>query len=151
MTVRGRARVDAQYGLLTSIASEARVLLSTVSKVVHRCHDVGAAKCAGSRNWNGAPVLPRATSAAPVRRLIPRRNRGVSIAVRAVASHPNEPRAHDHPLGDKREARAGNQCEGCDCGYEAEYLMPLHSTNLDSGHARSCRFPRSVLGRCPSP
>ncbi|MGI3227135.1 LacI family DNA-binding transcriptional regulator [Streptomyces sp. GTA36] len=43
VTVRGRARVDAQYGLLTSIASEARVSLSTVSKVVHRRHDVGAA------------------------------------------------------------------------------------------------------------
>ncbi|WP_328688650.1 LacI family DNA-binding transcriptional regulator [Streptomyces phaeochromogenes] len=43
MTVRGRTRIDAQYGLLTSIASEARVSLSTVSKVVHRRHDVGAA------------------------------------------------------------------------------------------------------------
>lgn len=43
MTVRGSARGDAQYGLLTGIASEAGVSLSTVSKVVHRRADVGAA------------------------------------------------------------------------------------------------------------
>ncbi|MGQ4389292.1 LacI family DNA-binding transcriptional regulator [Streptomyces sp. SAS_270] len=43
MTGRGRADGDAQYGLLTSIAGEAGVSLSTVSKVVHRRHDVGAA------------------------------------------------------------------------------------------------------------
>jgi hypothetical protein len=40
---RGRTHRDEQYGLLTSIAGEAGVSLSTVSKVVHRRHDVGAA------------------------------------------------------------------------------------------------------------
>lgn len=35
-----RSRGDAQYGLLTSIASEAGVSLATVSKVVHRRRDV---------------------------------------------------------------------------------------------------------------
>ncbi|WP_037672777.1 LacI family DNA-binding transcriptional regulator [Streptomyces griseus] len=43
MTARGGAQRDAQYGLLTSIAGEAGVSLSTVSKVVHRRPDVGAA------------------------------------------------------------------------------------------------------------
>ena len=43
MTVQGKAQVDQQYGLLTSIATEAGVSLSTVSKVVHRRRDVGAA------------------------------------------------------------------------------------------------------------
>lgn len=43
MTGQGKARRDAQYGLLTSIAAEAGVSLSTVSKVVHRRPDVGAA------------------------------------------------------------------------------------------------------------
>ncbi|MFJ1811124.1 MULTISPECIES: LacI family DNA-binding transcriptional regulator [unclassified Streptomyces] len=44
MTVRGKGgRPEAQYGLLTSIAGEAGVSLSTVSKVVHRRRDVGAA------------------------------------------------------------------------------------------------------------
>lgn len=42
MTGQDRAHRDAQYGLLTSIAGEAGVSLSTVSKVVHRRHDVGA-------------------------------------------------------------------------------------------------------------
>ena len=43
MTVQGKTQVDQQYGLLTSIATEAGVSLSTVSKVVHRRRDVGAA------------------------------------------------------------------------------------------------------------
>lgn len=43
MTDLGKSQLDAQYGLLTSIASEAGVSLSTVSKVVHRRHDVSAA------------------------------------------------------------------------------------------------------------
>jgi LacI family transcriptional regulator/LacI family xylobiose transport system transcriptional regulator len=43
VTVQGKAQVDQQYGLLTSIATEAGVSLSTVSKVVHRRRDVGAA------------------------------------------------------------------------------------------------------------
>ncbi|WP_405866746.1 LacI family DNA-binding transcriptional regulator [Streptomyces sp. NBC_01515] len=42
VTGRGKGRLDAQYGLLTSIATEAGVSLSTVSKVVHRRRDVGA-------------------------------------------------------------------------------------------------------------
>jgi DNA-binding LacI/PurR family transcriptional regulator len=43
MTGQDRAHVDAQYGLLTTIAAEAEVSLSTVSKVVHRRRDVAAA------------------------------------------------------------------------------------------------------------
>ncbi|WNM32885.1 LacI family DNA-binding transcriptional regulator [Streptomyces sp. Li-HN-5-11] len=43
MTGRVRTHGDAQYGLLTNIAAEAGVSLSTVSKVVHRRPDVGAA------------------------------------------------------------------------------------------------------------
>ncbi|MEU2286235.1 LacI family DNA-binding transcriptional regulator [Streptomyces sp. NPDC013178] len=43
MTGRGGTHRDAQYGLLSSIAGEAGVSLSTVSKVVHRRRDVGAA------------------------------------------------------------------------------------------------------------
>lgn len=43
MTAQGKAHLDAQYGLLSSIAGEAGVSLSTVSKVVHRRRDVGAA------------------------------------------------------------------------------------------------------------
>ncbi|MFK0283177.1 LacI family DNA-binding transcriptional regulator [Streptomyces sp. NPDC090499] len=42
MTAQSKAHREAQYGLLTSIASEVGVSLSTVSKVVHRRHDVGA-------------------------------------------------------------------------------------------------------------
>ena len=42
MTAQDRAHVDAQYGLLTTIAAEAEVSLSTVSKVVHRRRDVAA-------------------------------------------------------------------------------------------------------------
>ena len=43
MTGRARASLDAQYGLLTSIAKEAGVSIATVSKVVHRRRDVSAA------------------------------------------------------------------------------------------------------------
>lgn len=43
MAGQSRTHREAQYGLLTSIASEAGVSLSTVSKVVHRRPDVGAA------------------------------------------------------------------------------------------------------------
>ncbi|MFI5792945.1 LacI family DNA-binding transcriptional regulator [Streptomyces sp. NPDC051677] len=43
MTGRRGTHRDAQYGLLTSVAGEAGVSLSTVSKVVHRRPDVGAA------------------------------------------------------------------------------------------------------------
>lgn len=42
MADRGKEHLDAQYGLLTAIAQEAGVSLSTVSKVVHRRRDVGA-------------------------------------------------------------------------------------------------------------
>lgn len=42
MTSKGKAHLDAQYGLLTTVAAEAEVSLSTVSKVVHRRRDVGA-------------------------------------------------------------------------------------------------------------
>lgn len=43
VTGRARASLDAQYGLLTSIAKEAGVSIATVSKVVHRRRDVSAA------------------------------------------------------------------------------------------------------------
>ncbi|MGW0711441.1 LacI family DNA-binding transcriptional regulator [Streptomyces sp. NPDC002643] len=43
MAGQGRTHREAQYGLLTSIAGEAGVSLSTVSKVVHRRPDVGVA------------------------------------------------------------------------------------------------------------
>ena len=43
MTGQRRTHREAQYGLLTSVAGEAGVSLSTVSKVVHRRPDVGAA------------------------------------------------------------------------------------------------------------
>ena len=42
MNVQGKAQLDAQYGMLTSIATEAGVSLSTVSKVVHRRRDVSS-------------------------------------------------------------------------------------------------------------
>ncbi|MET8975821.1 LacI family DNA-binding transcriptional regulator [Streptomyces sp. NPDC004539] len=42
MTVRDGGYANAQYGLLTAIAAEAGLSLSTVSKVVHRRPDVGA-------------------------------------------------------------------------------------------------------------
>ncbi|MCO6008073.1 LacI family DNA-binding transcriptional regulator [Actinoallomurus purpureus] len=69
MTAQGKARLDAQYGLLTSVASEAGVSLSTVSKVVHRRRDVGAetrarveellARSGYVRPWERAPAVPR--------------------------------------------------------------------------------------------
>lgn len=40
MSAEGKAHLDTQYGMLTSIAAEAGVSLSTVSKVVHRRRDV---------------------------------------------------------------------------------------------------------------
>jgi DNA-binding LacI/PurR family transcriptional regulator len=43
VTVQDKGQLEAQYGLLTSIAREAGVSLSTVSKVVHRRRDVGRA------------------------------------------------------------------------------------------------------------
>jgi LacI family transcriptional regulator/LacI family xylobiose transport system transcriptional regulator len=43
VTVHGKAHLEAQRGLLTDIAAEAGVSLSTVSKVVHQRRDVGAA------------------------------------------------------------------------------------------------------------
>jgi DNA-binding LacI/PurR family transcriptional regulator len=42
VNVQGKAQLDAQYGMLTSIATEAGVSLSTVSKVVHRRRDVSS-------------------------------------------------------------------------------------------------------------
>ncbi|MEV0406866.1 LacI family DNA-binding transcriptional regulator [Actinoallomurus sp. NPDC050550] len=42
MSTEGKAQRDAQYGLLTTIAGEAGVSLSTVSKVVHGRRDVSA-------------------------------------------------------------------------------------------------------------
>ncbi|MDX2934473.1 LacI family DNA-binding transcriptional regulator [Streptomyces ipomoeae] len=69
MTGRGKGRQEAQYGLLTSIAGEAGVSLSTVSKVVHRRRDVGAATRARVeelldrygyvRPWERDPATPR--------------------------------------------------------------------------------------------
>ncbi|MBZ3901502.1 LacI family DNA-binding transcriptional regulator [Streptomyces griseiscabiei] len=69
MTHRGRDRQEAQYGLLTNIAAEAGVSLSTVSKVVHRRRDVGAATRARveelldrysyARPWERDPSTPR--------------------------------------------------------------------------------------------
>ncbi|MFE2425908.1 substrate-binding domain-containing protein [Streptomyces sp. NPDC059373] len=69
MTGQGKAHPDARYGLLTSIASEAGVSLSTVSKVVHRRRDVGAATRAWVeellarhgyiRPWERDPAMPR--------------------------------------------------------------------------------------------
>ncbi|GAA4633823.1 hypothetical protein GCM10023196_072960 [Actinoallomurus vinaceus] len=69
MTAQEKARRDAQYGLLTSIAVEAGVSLSTVSKVVHRRRDVGAATRARVeellarygyvRPWERGPAVPR--------------------------------------------------------------------------------------------
>lgn len=69
MTVQGKTQVDQQYGLLTSIATEAGVSLSTVSKVVHRRRDVGAATRARVeellarhgylRPWERDRVVPR--------------------------------------------------------------------------------------------
>ena len=43
MRAQDKAHLDAQYGMLTDVAAEAGVSLSTVSKVVHRRHDVSPA------------------------------------------------------------------------------------------------------------
>lgn len=69
MTAQGKADLDAQYGLLSNIAGEAGVSLSTVSKVVHRRRDVGAATRARVeellarhgyvRPWERDPAVPR--------------------------------------------------------------------------------------------
>ncbi|MEY9840836.1 LacI family DNA-binding transcriptional regulator [Streptacidiphilus sp. EB103A] len=69
MTAQDRAHVDAQYGLLTTIAAEAEVSLSTVSKVVHRRRDVAASTRARVeellgrygyvRVWEQDPSAPR--------------------------------------------------------------------------------------------
>jgi LacI family transcriptional regulator/LacI family xylobiose transport system transcriptional regulator len=69
VTVQGKTQVDQQYGLLTSIATEAGVSLSTVSKVVHRRRDVGAvtrarveellARHGYVRPWERDLVVPR--------------------------------------------------------------------------------------------
>ncbi|MDX6315877.1 MAG: LacI family transcriptional regulator, xylobiose transport system transcriptional regulator [Streptomyces sp.] len=69
MTGQGKAHPDARYGLLTTIAGEAEVSLSTVSKVVHRRRDVGAATRARVeellarhgyvRPWERDPAVPR--------------------------------------------------------------------------------------------
>ncbi|MFE5368936.1 LacI family DNA-binding transcriptional regulator [Streptomyces mirabilis] len=69
MAAQGKAQLETQYGLLTDIAAEAGVSLSTVSKVVHRRRDVGAATRARveellARNgyvrpWEPEPARPR--------------------------------------------------------------------------------------------
>ncbi|SEE50765.1 transcriptional regulator, LacI family [Streptomyces sp. 2131.1] len=69
MTVQDSGRLQAQYGLLTSIAQEAGVSLSTVSKVVHRRRDVGTRTRARVeelldrhgyiRSWERDPRVPR--------------------------------------------------------------------------------------------
>ncbi|MFD4877046.1 LacI family DNA-binding transcriptional regulator [Streptomyces sp. NPDC058420] len=69
MTGRGKGQLEAQYGLLTTIATEAGVSLSTVSKVVHRRRDVGArtrerveellARHGSVRPWERDPATPR--------------------------------------------------------------------------------------------
>jgi DNA-binding LacI/PurR family transcriptional regulator len=69
VTGRIRGRQEAQHGLLTSIAAEAGVSLSTVSKVVHRRRDVGTAtrdrveellaRHGYVRPWERGPVTPR--------------------------------------------------------------------------------------------
>jgi LacI family transcriptional regulator/LacI family xylobiose transport system transcriptional regulator len=69
VAAQGKAQLETQYGLLTGIAAEAGVSLSTVSKVVHRRRDVGAATRARveellARNgyvrpWEPEPARPR--------------------------------------------------------------------------------------------
>lgn len=69
MGKRGKAQIDAQYGLLADIASEAGVSQSTVSKVVHRRRDVSEATRARVeelldrhgyvRPWERNPRAPR--------------------------------------------------------------------------------------------
>jgi LacI family transcriptional regulator/LacI family xylobiose transport system transcriptional regulator len=66
---QGKAHLDAQYGLLTTIATEAGVSLSTVSKVVHQRRDVAASTRARVeellvrhgyvRSWERDPAVPR--------------------------------------------------------------------------------------------
>ena len=66
---QGKAQLDAQYGMLTNIATEAGVSLSTVSKVVHRRHDVSSstrdrveellARHGYVRPWDRDPATPR--------------------------------------------------------------------------------------------
>ena len=66
---QGKAHLDAQYGMLTSIATEAGVSLSTVSKVVHRRRDVSSstrdrveellARHGYVRPWDRDPTVPR--------------------------------------------------------------------------------------------
>ncbi|MET9773956.1 LacI family DNA-binding transcriptional regulator [Streptomyces sp. NPDC006367] len=69
MTVQGKGQREAQYGMLTGIAQEAGVSLSTVSKVVHRRRDVGRAtrerveellaRHGYVRPWERDPEAPR--------------------------------------------------------------------------------------------
>ena len=69
MTAQGKAHLDAQYGMLTSIAAEAGVSLSTVSKVVHRRRDVSSstrdrveellARHGYVRPWDREATMPR--------------------------------------------------------------------------------------------
>ncbi|WP_217141581.1 LacI family DNA-binding transcriptional regulator [Streptomyces sp. AC627_RSS907] len=69
MTVQDKGQLEAQYGLLTAIAQEAGVSLSTVSKVVHRRSDVGRAtrerveellaRYGYVRPWERDPQVPR--------------------------------------------------------------------------------------------
>jgi DNA-binding LacI/PurR family transcriptional regulator len=66
---QGKAQLDAQYGMLTDIAVEAGVSLSTVSKVVHRRRDVSPAtrdrveellvRHGYVRPWDRDPATPR--------------------------------------------------------------------------------------------
>jgi DNA-binding LacI/PurR family transcriptional regulator len=69
VTVQDKGQLEAQYGLLTSIAQEAGVSLSTVSKVVHRRRDVGRTtrdrveelliRHGYVRPWERHPEVPR--------------------------------------------------------------------------------------------
>lgn len=69
MVNQGKAHLDAQYGMLTAIATEAGVSLSTVSKVVHRRRDVSPATRdrveellalhGFIRPWDRDPAVPR--------------------------------------------------------------------------------------------
>jgi LacI family transcriptional regulator/LacI family xylobiose transport system transcriptional regulator len=69
VTVHGKAHLDAQYGMLTGIAAEAGVSLSTVSKVVHRRRDVSSstrdrveellARYGYVRPWDREATTPR--------------------------------------------------------------------------------------------
>lgn len=69
MTPQGKAQLDAQYGMLTGIAAEAGVSLSTVSKVVHQRRDVSSstrdrveellARHGYVRPWDREATMPR--------------------------------------------------------------------------------------------